>query len=124
MTYIEHKAAEYAEQIGREYEYDGRETIAEQAFLAGAAYTLSNQWRDAEKEKPEYNEIVIARIRYKDGEVYHYYSTMASIPSLIRCWIDEDNRPLDDEDEYGKVVAWMEIPEYKSQGKINDKDND
>lgn len=116
MTDIEKKAREYAEQIGREYEYDGRETIAKSAFLAGAAYALSNQWRDAEKEKPEYNEIVIARIRYKDGDNYHYYTTMASIPALIRCWIDEGNRPLDDEAEYGRVVAWLSIPEYKQKG--------
>lgn len=118
MTDIENKAREYAANAPYDVDMCGSaaeeaEETVKDAFLAGAAYALSNQWRDAEKELPEYNEIVIAKIRYKDGDNYHYYTTMASIPALIRCWIDEGNRPLDDEDEYGRVVAWLSIPEYK-----------
>lgn len=122
MNDIEKKAREYAEDAfnrafsDREMPWNAVRDIFEQTFLAGAAYALASQWRDAEKEKPEFNKIVIARIRYKDGDNYRYYPTMASIPSLIRCWIDEGNRPLDDEDEYGRVVAWLPIPEYEPKG--------
>lgn len=41
MTPIEEKAQAYAENIGREYEYDGREEIAKQAYLQGAKDFLS-----------------------------------------------------------------------------------
>jgi hypothetical protein len=120
MTDMENKAREYAEKEGTVFDDDNIQSTADldlqKAFLAGASYALANQWRDTEKEKPEYNEIVIAKIRYKDEDNYHYYTSMASIPALIRCWIDEGNRPLDDEDEYGRVVAWLEIPEYKPKG--------
>lgn len=119
MTDIEKKARKYAEEqiSGMEFANDYERTCELDnyrcAFLAGASYALGNQWRDAEKELPEYNEIVIAKIRYKDEGNNHYYTSMASVPALIRCWIDEGNRPLDDEDEYGRVVAWLPIPEYK-----------
>lgn len=108
MTYIEKKAREYAEQIGREYEYDGRETIAKQAFLVGAAYALGNQWRDAEKELPEAGTDVV--IGYRDR--------ITNAPCMGVGWIDNNSRWYSNDDDvnvYG-VVAWLPIPEYKPKG--------
>lgn len=111
MTDIEQKARGYAEQIGREYEYDGRETIAEQAFLAGAAYALGNQWRDAEKEKPEKYETVLV------------VASIGKYPSFGQwcgcCWKIECSNAVvqsDDKDYPFKVYAWLPIPEYKPKG--------
>ena len=107
MNDIEKQAREYAEQIGREYEYDGRETIAKQAFLVGASYALGNQWRDAEKEKPEDREYVLI-----------YHSEYGIEPSVWnekeQCWDDAQG------DDYmystKTVEAWLPIPEYKPKG--------
>lgn len=111
MTDIEKKAREYSEQIGREYEYDGRETIAKQAFLAGAAYALSNQWRDAEKEKPEYGEQVLIM---SEGDEYPAFGEWYG-----DYWEREDADVINhSNDEYYpfKVIAWLPIPKYKPKG--------
>lgn len=110
MTDIEKKAREYAElqlsgmDFDNEYERTCELDNYRCAFLAGAAYALGNQWRDAEKEKPE------------DGEyVLIYHSEYGIEPSVWnekeQCWDDAQG------DDYmysaETVDAWMEIPEYK-----------
>ena len=114
MTDIETKAREYAEQIGRDYEYDGRETIANQAFLAGAAYALGNQWHDAEKEKPEDEQNVLILTTYigeNSGEPRTLIEQFTYFEQY-GFWLKErSERRLK-----LKVHAWMEIPEYEPKG--------
>lgn len=109
MTDIENKAREYAEQIGREYEYDGRETIAKQAFLAGAAYALGNQWRDIPTDKDGVgdadaidNIALPIIVRYQDGYVFAVNYDWGEEPE----WY---NDILNHPDRY----KWLPIPEYK-----------
>lgn len=99
MTDIEKKAAEYVANAPNRSMYD--------AFLAGAAYAIGNQWRDAEKEKPE------------DGEyVLIYHSEYGIEPSVWnekeQCWDDAQG------DDYmysaESVDAWLEIPDYEPKG--------
>lgn len=106
MTDIKKKAIEYAEQIGRKYEYDGRENIAKQALLAGAAYALGNQWRDAEKEKPTHNHLVLVDVGTVQPD---FRFTAAYYRDGI--WIIPDEFYYD-----SKVLAWLEIPERKPKG--------
>lgn len=107
MNDIEKKAREYAEQIGREYEYDGRETIAKSAFLAGASYALGNQWRDAEKELPEWNKDVVVACQIPNKSEIEY-----CVGYHNRGWYLEN----EDLDAIGRILAWLPIPEYKPKG--------
>lgn len=86
------------------------------AFLAGAAYALGNQWRDAGKEKPEDEQVVLILTTYIGAnsgeprtliEQYTYFEQYGF-------WLKEKSeRHLK-----LKVHAWMEIPQYKPKEKI------
>lgn len=117
MTDIEKKAREYAElqisgmDFDNEYERTCELDNYRCAFLAGAAYTLGNQWRDAEKEKPEYGEQVLIM---SEGDECPAFGEWCG-----NYWEREDADVINrSNDEYYpfKVIAWMEIPDYKPKG--------
>lgn len=118
MTDIEKKAREYARKeffnANRSLLGNNGPLIAEAieaGFDAGAAYALGNQWRDAEKEKPEKYETVLV------------VASIGKYPSFGQwcgcCWKIECSNAVvqsDDKDYTFKVYAWLPIPEYEPKG--------
>ncbi len=106
MTDIEKKAREYAERPANVKTWGMHKSALTDAFLAGAAHALSNQWRDAGKEKPEDGELVLISSRYG--------VEIAVWNEQCNCWDDAEG---DDYMYSAEVVdAWLKIPEYKPEG--------
>ena len=115
MNDIENRAREYAQ---KEFFNANRSLIGnngplvaeaiEAGFDAGAIYALGNQWRDAEKEKPEVCVDVV--VIYRDRITNELCKAVAWIDSYSR-WHSND----DDVNLYG-VVAWLSTPEYELKG--------
>lgn len=112
MTDIEKKAREYANNL--DTTFGPRIPALTEAFLAGAAYALGSQWRDAEKEKPEDEQEVLILTTYisaKSGkprtlvEQFTYFEEYGF-------WLKEKS----EQHLKLKVLAWMEIPDYKPKG--------
>lgn len=113
MTDTEKKARAYAElhlsgmDFDNEYERTCELDNYRCAFLAGAAYALAGQWRDAEKELPEWNKDVVVACQVPNE-------------SEIEYCVGYHNRGWHLEDEYldaiGRILAWLPIPEYKPKG--------
>lgn len=106
MNDIKTKAREYAEQPANAKTWGIHKRALTDAFLAGAAYALSNQWRDAVKEKPTHNNLVLAEVEVDTPEIRFctaYYKD--------GIWITPDDFYYD-----CKVLRWIEIPEYKTKG--------
>lgn len=111
MTDISKKAIEYAEEqiSGMEFANDYERTCEIDnyrcAFLAGAAYALSNQWRDAENVKPPFDEDVLTDCPYEHGHAVGYYDG--------EDWYMTENGRLI------RPTHWMPIPpipEYEPKG--------
>lgn len=122
MTDIENKAIEYAQ---KEFFNANRSLIGnngpliaealEAGFDAGAAYALSNQWRDAEKEKPEDEQEVLILTTYigtNSGEPRTLIEQFTYFEQYGFWLKEKSERRLK-----LKVLAWMEIPEYKPKNK-------
>lgn len=116
MTDIEKKASEYAANAPYDVDMCGSaaeeaEETVKDAFLAGATYVLGNQWRDAEKEKPEYGGQVLIM---SDDSEYPAFGEWCG-----NHWEREDadviSRSNDDYYPF-KVIAWLPIPQYKPKG--------
>lgn len=110
MSNIEKKAREYAEKEGTVFDDDNIQSTADldlqKAFLAGNAYALGNQWRDAEKEKPERRKAVL--IGYFGNNHEDYFDI--AYQDEYGTWyseISEHGYPID------CPTAWLPIPEYK-----------
>lgn len=114
MTDIEKKAREYADEVLKQallmYDKDASEFLAENAYhayLQGMKDTLSNQWREAEKEKPEDGEMVLIRyfgsISGDKNEIHHCemrYNSEAKFGLIERML-----KPMG-----VKITHWMPIP--------------
>lgn len=119
MADIEKKAREYASEailnaVWSDIEYPSEAEKAEEedmkrAFLAGATYALGNQWRDAEKEKPERGKTVL--IGYFSNKHEDYFDI---------AYQDEYGTWYSEISEYGYPLDcpthWLPIPEYKPKG--------
>lgn len=112
MTDIEKKAREYAQlnfAVGFEdipgIMLDISDNL-KRAFLAGAAYALSNQWRDAEKEKPDLEEYDCL-CRCKIAGIWQF--------RVLR-WYDVDQEWRDHKGLVANVSRWLPIPDYKPKG--------
>jgi hypothetical protein len=118
MTDIEKKAREYAEKEGTVFDDDNIQSTADldlqKAFLTGATYALVNQWRDAEKEKPEDGQVVLILTTYigaNGGEPRTFIEQFTYFEEY-GFWLKEKRERC----IKLKVLAWMEIPEYKPKG--------
>lgn len=106
MTDIEKKTREYAEQPANAKTWGIHKRALADAFLAGAAYALGNQWRDAEKEKPKCGQTVF--IGYFGNNHTDYFDI--AYRDEYGTWyseISEHGYPID------CPTAWLPIPEYK-----------
>lgn len=110
MTDIEKQAREYAKSedgVGK-YDYLGTEY---EAYLDGVEdgvkFALGNQWRDAEKELPEWNKDVVVACQVPDESEIEY-----CVGYHNRGWHLEDENL----DSIGRIHAWLPIPEYKPKG--------
>lgn len=123
MTPIEEKAQAYAEsqidgmEFANEYERTCELTNHKIDFLAGAAYALGSQWRDAEKEKPKHGDVVLIYTTYigvNSGEPRTLVEQMTYFPEY-----GFELKEKAEEHVHTKVVAWMPIPpipDYKPKG--------
>lgn len=109
MTDIENKAREYYEnEVVNGDSQDDRSGWMD-CFIAGAAYALGNQWRDAEKEKPERGKAVL--IGYFGNNHEDYFDI--AYRDEYGTWyseISEHGYPID------CPTAWLPIPEYEPKG--------
>ena len=114
MTDIEKKARDYAEvQISDidftiDYERTCELTNHKIDFLAGAAYALGNQWRDAEKDKPEDGQECLCALRFTSHIEYCVMMFIAN----PKAWVKDH----DDDGFTEHVIAWLPIPQYEPKG--------
>lgn len=121
MTDLEKKAREYGNSAferafsDRGIPWNGVRDIFTETFLAGAAYALANQWRDAEKEKPEDGQMILflAKIRENTllGEYQHLYCAVKYRADVGFTLWEQNMKNWD-----GKVLAWLPIPDYQPKG--------
>lgn len=112
MTDIEKKARVEARKLffnaNRNFLGNNGPLIAEAVeagFDAGVTYALGNQWRDAEKEKPEdeHTKVIVAT---------NFNCVMTGYWSEQIGWALDTAYPR----AYGQVVAWQPMPKYKPKG--------
>ena len=97
---IEEAAVEHAESIPQS---DERKEYSREDFIAGAEYTLSNQWISVEEALPEYDESVIVAFGYDDYALLHR-SNNSNVLTDINGFCNYG---------YKEVLAWMPIPKFE-----------